>query len=177
MMRNKYCLVLNHAYEPCRIVSWKSAIRTVFSKPNVEIIEEYDEKVHSVSFEMNLPSIIRLPSASGKIHWSKNRHGFSLLKPNKSNVYARDNGCCVYCSKSLEIWEATLDHVIPRSKGGQNSFDNIVLSCQSCNGEKGDKIINKPQRPKITNKQVFFEKKLRHKNHTFPLSWLNFLKF
>ena len=73
----------------------------------------------------------------------------------KRNIFIRDNFTCQYCGKELPIKELTVDHVIPRSKGGKDTWDIVVTSCKTCNNKKGDKtpkqaglkIMKKPKVP------------------------------
>src|SRR6185369_17365955 len=59
----------------------------------------------------------------------------------RKNIYERDDGVCQYCLSKISYNNSTLDHVHPRSKGGKDSWDNLVLSCQSCNNKKGDRSV------------------------------------
>ena len=62
-------------------------------------------------------------------------------RPTKRNLWARDNGECQYCSKKVTIAKSTIDHVVPKSKGGQHEWKNIVLSCSPCNQKKGARLL------------------------------------
>ena len=81
---------------------------------------------------------------------------------NRHAIYDRDGGKCAYCQKSLSRQEATMDHIVPKSKGGQTTWLNIVLSCTPCNTKKGDrtqdeakmKLLVKPHVPKVRLRQT-----------------------
>lgn len=81
---------------------------------------------------------------------------------NRHAIYERDGGKCAYCQKSLDRRDATMDHVLPRSRGGQTEWLNIVLSCTECNTRKGDRtpteahmtLHSKPYVPKVRLRQV-----------------------
>lgn len=60
------------------------------------------------------------------------------LRRQRMRVYIREKGLCFYCDKWMAFPDSTRDHIIPKSKGGMNVYTNIVLSCQSCNNERGD---------------------------------------
>ncbi len=60
------------------------------------------------------------------------------LRRQRMRVYFREKGLCFYCNKFLSFPDSTRDHIIPKSMGGMNVYENIVLSCQSCNNERGD---------------------------------------
>jgi len=123
-------LLLNATYEPLRVVSWKKAI-TLVTLGKVEVIEEHDRHVRSVSFAIRLPSIIKL------IKYVRKRHGG--VKFSRQNIYARDLNRCQYCGQKLASHELTYDHVIPRAMGGRTDWTNIVTCCMDCNRRKGGK--------------------------------------
>jgi 5-methylcytosine-specific restriction endonuclease McrA len=142
----EHALLLNATYEPLRVVSWKKAI-TLVTLGKVEVIEEYDREVHSISFSIRLPSIIRLIR-----YVRKKKVG---VKFSRQNIYARDKNQCLYCGKKLASEELTYDHVIPRSMGGRTEWTNIVTCCMECNRHKGGKtpqeagmtLLRKPAKP------------------------------
>lgn len=139
-------LLLNASFEPLRVVSWKRAI-TLVTLGKVEVIEEYDREVRSVSFTIRLPSIIRL------IRYVRRRK--SGVKFSRQNIYARDKNHCQYCGKKLSSEELTYDHVTPKSAGGKTEWSNIVTCCMECNRKKGGKtpaeagmkLLRKPKKP------------------------------
>ena len=140
-------LLLNASYEPLRIISWKKAL-TLFFSGKVEVIEEYDEQVHSITFAVKLPSIIRLL----KYVRVKN---LNRVKFSRANIYARDDYTCQYCGKKFVSEDLTFDHVVPVANGGQKRWDNIVAACFRCNHKKGGrtpedagmKLIRRPTEP------------------------------
>ena len=140
-------LLLNITYEPLRVITWQKAI-TLLTLGKVEVIEEYDREVHSVSFAIKLPAVVRL------LRWVKWRE--KPVKFSRRNIYVRDHGKCQYCGKALSHQEITYDHVIPKSQGGKTSWENVVTCCLKCNGKKGGRtpqqagmaLLNVPKRPK-----------------------------
>ncbi len=140
-------LLLNVTYEPLLVISWQKAI-TLLTLGKVEVIEEYDHEVHSVSFAIKLPAVVRLLNM---VKWRKRTPTFS-----RSNIYARDHQKCQYCGKKLALQEITYDHVVPKSQGGETSWGNVVVCCLKCNGKKGGrtpkqagmKLLSAPKRPK-----------------------------
>src|SRR5437762_5371341 len=94
-------LLLNASYEPLRIIPWKKALTLLFSG-KVEVIEEYDDKVHSITFAVKLPSIIRLL----KYVRVKN---LNRVKFSRANIYARDDYTCQYCGKKFPSEDLTFD--------------------------------------------------------------------
>jgi 5-methylcytosine-specific restriction endonuclease McrA len=172
------CLKLNKSYMPVDIVDWQTAIE-LWSKNKAEVLETYedkilhtgtrftkpefgvndnfihaiyDEKLDSWKTAMEMPAVIRI---------------FEFVNPKKEiqffesftrqNVYDRDEGRCMYCGEPVSRNKFTFDHVIPKSRGGKTSWQNIVCSCLKCNSKKdnrtpaeaGMKLIQKPYAPLI----------------------------
>lgn len=141
-------LVLSPGYEPVARVHWQRAVSLLFMG-KVEVVEEYeDQEVRSVTFAIKMPSVVRF--------LNKITHRKKAIKFSRENVYARDSGKCQYCAKSVPRHEATYDHVLPRSKGGLTTWENIVICCMGCNQAKGHrtpeqakmKLLSHPVRPK-----------------------------
>jgi 5-methylcytosine-specific restriction endonuclease McrA len=112
-----------------------------------EVIEEYREEVHSQKISFLLPAVIRL------VHeFKRYRRQVSF---SKNNVLARDKWTCQYCLKKFHPDKLTLDHVLPKSRGGPTTWENIVACCDECNGKKGSRtpvearmeLKKKPSRP------------------------------
>jgi 5-methylcytosine-specific restriction endonuclease McrA len=139
-------LLLNITYEPLKIINWKKAI-TMLCLGKVEVIEEYDRDIHSISFTLKLPSVVRLLKMV-------KRHK-SPVKFSRQNIYARDRYRCQYCGDRYATEELTYDHVLPKSRGGRTEWENIVTCCIGCNREKGGRtpkeasmaLVRKPFRP------------------------------
>ena len=140
-------LLLNITYEPLKVINWKKAI-TLLLLGKVEVLEEYGREVHSVSFTVKLPSVVRLLRLV--------KRPKSPVKFSRQNIYARDKYRCQYCGKRYPTEEFTYDHIIPKSRGGKTEWENIVTCCVFCNRKKGGrtpnearmKLIRKPSRPK-----------------------------
>lgn len=127
-------LLLNASYEPLRIVSLKRAVNLIL-QDKAEVVEEADDKaVRSQRMAMPVPLVIRLKTYV--------RVPFRALLPlTRKNLIARDLGKCAYCNKSAQHHKATIDHVFPRSRGGQHVWENVVLACSRCNQLKRDKTL------------------------------------
>ncbi len=140
-------LLLNASFEPLKIINWQRAITLLFAG-KVEVIEEYSKEVHSVTFSMKLPSILRL------LKYVKVRKS-RMVKFSRANIYARDKYSCQYCNAVFNSEELTFDHVIPVSRGGTKSWENIVTACVECNRKKGGqtpeeagmKLVHRPVAP------------------------------
>lgn len=163
-------LLLNTSFEPLKVISWQRAVSMFFSG-KIEVIEEYDHNIRSVSIIIRAPAVVRLLSFV--------KAGKKSPPLCRSNILARDNFQCQYCSKELTSREATLDHVLPRSQGGKTSWENIVCSCAACNRKKGGRtplearmlLLKKPVKPDwLPVLNIKF-----HGN--IPISWKTFLFF
>lgn len=138
-------LLLNQNYEPLTILKVKRAITLLFLG-KVDLIENVDgQLLHSISFSYPVPSVIRL-----KYFVHIKRKEISLTK---KNIIKRDNHQCQYCGRKTGMM--TTDHIVPRARGGTDSWDNLVCACLECNNRKGNrtlkeaamKLIRKPKRP------------------------------
>jgi 5-methylcytosine-specific restriction endonuclease McrA len=121
-------LLLSQGYEPIKVISWQRAISLLFLG-KVEVIEEYDHDIRSVTLVIKIPAVVRLLRAF-------RRHA-KPVKFSRVNIYARDSYRCQYCGHKASISELTYDHVIPRSQGGTTDWTNIVSCCYECNRKKG----------------------------------------
>lgn len=139
-------LLLSASYEPLRIISWQNAV-CLFFLGKVEIVEEYEHDIRSVSLVIKAPAVVRLIN-----FFKAGRRSPPLTR---ANLLARDNFQCQYCRTELTAKEATLDHVTPRSQGGKTSWENVVCACGTCNRKKGGrtpkearmKLLSKPVKP------------------------------
>lgn len=121
---------------------------TLWFAEKVEVIEFHDLFVHSSNTKFRLPSIIRLKSYISKTSRAK-------VKYSKQNVILRDLAVCQYCGKHCSNKECTIDHVIPISKQGPESWDNVVVACRECNQKKANRtpaaagmpLLKEPVRP------------------------------
>lgn len=125
-------LVLTHAWRPLRRVSWQLAFQWIFSG-RVEVIDHYaDRAVRSAHREWPMPSIVRF------LRKVRDRLRPRRITFNRRNVWLRDRGQCQYCGRGVPSHAFTYDHIVPRSRGGGTSWENIVVSCLPCNQAKGD---------------------------------------
>lgn len=146
------CLVLSPDYSPCTMfpistIPVEEAIVRVL-KGNAILVKEYQRKILTPSRnDLYWPSII-----VNKEFYK--RHNDPRLK--SSTLFYRDHGMCQYCEKPLTENNITCDHVMPTSKGGSNSWENVVACCEYCNLKKADQLPkgvwvpkNKPYKPSI----------------------------
>lgn len=125
---NTPVLVLNSSYEAIAVATAKRALK-MWAKGIVRIEEVYD---HPFYKDMQLPSVIRLVHYQ---HVPIRKH-----RINRRNILLRDRHTCQYCREKFPPAKLTLDHMIPRSRGGQSSWENLVASCHPCNSRKGNRL-------------------------------------
>lgn len=115
------------SYYPLSLWSWQDAIKAVVLD-RVNIVSQYEKTVRSPNFEMRLPSVVSLKT---------------YVRPSRQpaftrfNVFLRDRFTCQYCAAHEDL---TFDHVIPRSKGGMTTWENVVAACSTCNLRKSDRL-------------------------------------
>ncbi len=124
-----HALVLNATYEPLGVVPSRRALVLVLGHKAIPL-ESSDRVLHSARVEIHLPAVVRL-TRFVRVPY----HGAVPLT--RRAILARDGGRCVYCGASA----ATIDHVVPRSRGGQHSWDNVVSACHRCNHVKADRAV------------------------------------
>ncbi len=123
-------LVLNATYEPINVCSVRRAA-VLLLKDKAEIVEKASWELRSEHTLMPRPVVIRLVSY---VNIPRNAERRRITR---RAVFARDGWACQYCGSRSTL---TVDHVIPRSKGGDSSWENIVASCAPCNRRKGDRL-------------------------------------
>jgi 5-methylcytosine-specific restriction endonuclease McrA len=162
-------LVLDPGFQPHRIVSWQRAVIMLF-EGKVEVIEEYDEDICSVSLTIKMPAVVRLLRA---LRGRKKGVRFSRI-----NVMTRDKYRCQYCGMKLPMSKLNYDHVIPRSRGGRTTWENIVTCCYPCNDRKGGRtpreagmrLIADPIKPRSLPVVAF-----RFETTSIPDAWASWI--
>ncbi len=122
-------LLLNASFEPIRVVSLHRAV-TMIVTDKADLVERKPGVLRSPSLEVPIPSVIAL-RAYVKIPFR------ATLPLNRRAVVRRDNGICAYCGGA----GSTIDHVVPRARGGRHVWENVVLACRPCNSKKDDKTL------------------------------------
>lgn len=191
-----HVLTLNRMYVACQVMSvrraicllWKGLAEVVnvedgryysydfrswqeVSELKVAMEERQDEDdwIHSVSFELQVPRIIRL--------LRYDRLPRPVIKFNRRNIFLRDRNRCQYCDKRFPQSELSLDHVVPRSRGGQATWDNIVCACLKCNVRKGGRTpreagMQLQTQPRKPTRNPLLSQKLGSRKYA---SWKDFL--
>lgn len=141
-------LVLNATYEPLNVVSVRRAV-VLLLKEKAELVEAAEARLRAERIEVPVPLVIRL------VTYVRVPRRFDL-PVSRRTVLARDHYTCQYCGDQPGKAELTIDHVLPRSRGGNHSWDNVVTACGPCNRRKGNRtpaeagmaLLREPYRPR-----------------------------
>lgn len=140
-------LKLDSAYRPIEIIDAIEALVMCIIGKAIPV-ETYEKKINSPTKAFNLPAVIVLKSVV--------KFRFTTVVCNRQNIVWRDNNQCQYCANYFPYDKLTMDHVIPKSRGGKNTWENLVAACKKCNQKKGSRTpkesgmipLKKPIRPK-----------------------------
>jgi 5-methylcytosine-specific restriction endonuclease McrA len=139
-------LLLDLGFRPLKVIPWQRALCMHFGG-KVEVVSLHDWEVRTISRAYPAPAVVRLLRAVS----ARPLH----VRFSRENVYLRDGHRCQYCGLRCGPRELTLDHVVPRSRGGKTTWRNVVTACVACNRRKGRatpeqvgmKLRTIPQRP------------------------------
>jgi len=142
-------LVLDRGFIPIRRVHWTRAV-SMWWVGRAEVLEEYGLVARSPSMEIPIPAVVRHLRGEPRRRWTVE------VRFSRRALFLRDGGRCQYCGRKLPFQLATHDHVVPRSRGGQTVWDNVLLACLPCNQRKGARMpeearmkpLSLPRRPK-----------------------------
>lgn len=154
---NSAVLVLNANYSPMTVCTAKRAI-TLYFLDKIDVLSNYNDKVHSPTVSLELPSVIKI-----KTYIKNNSMSVEI---SRKNILVRDNYTCQYCETYSNA--LTVDHIIPKFRGGQDIWENLVGACKNCNQKKGTRtpeeagmpLIKKPKRP---NRIHYFQRYVKTK--------------
>lgn len=140
-------LVLNATYEPLGVVSLRRAI-ILLLKDKAEILEAAEQRIRSAHLSLPLPLVIRL------VYYVRVPHKMGIPLTRRT-IMVRDNYTCQYCGAQPTRASLSIDHVIPKVRGGATTWDNVVCACKACNLRKGSRtpeeaglhLLNRPGRP------------------------------
>ncbi len=163
--QNLMTLKLDAAWQPIEIIPAEKAFSMVYSG-RAQPVEQY---THGPCARFLFPSVIVLNNYVRKKYIS--------MSPTRKNIYWRDKYICQYCAKKFTYKKLTLDHVIPKSRGGGKGWLNLVSCCNNCNQKKGNKtpseagmeLITIPYTPKMSILDVYHQRDI-------PEEWYNFVK-
>ena len=141
-------LVLNATYEPLNVVSVKRAV-VLLLKEKAELIETAKAMLRAETFTIPRPLVIRL------VYYVKIPRRVSL-PVTRRGILTRDQYTCQYCGLLPPRNLLTVDHILPRSRGGKTTWENVITACQKCNGRKGNRtpaeanmpLLSEPTRPR-----------------------------
>lgn len=155
-------LVLNASFEPINVCTVRRAIVLIL-KEKAEVIDDTELELHAEKVSMTRPSVIRLVTYV-RIPFQSFRR-----KITRRAVFARDGWECQYCGRRGSL---TMDHIVPRSKGGETSWENVVACCAGCNRRKGDRSVSQAgmrlrSRPRTPHATIF----IHVASPTIPTSW------
>lgn len=141
---NRKVLLLNASYEPLGLIGVARAARLVW-KQAAEVIELDGNRVlRSARFTFPVPSVVRL------VQYVDVR-GRRRSVTRRAAILARDRYRCQYCGNRGTAFDLTLDHILPRSRGGRSEPENLCAACQPCNQRKGDRTPDEARMPLLTN--------------------------
>ncbi|ESQ33958.1 hypothetical protein EUTSA_v10008350mg [Eutrema salsugineum] len=171
-------LVLDISYRPINVVCWKRAICLEFMD-KADVLEYYDQTVDSPSGSFYIPAVLRVPHLLQVVKRRRVKNSLS-----RKNILLRDDYTCQYCSSRENL---TIDHVMPISRGGDWTWQNLVAACSRCNSKKGQKTVEEahmkllkaPKEPKaydivaipLTNAAI----RLLRSNKATPEEWHQYL--
>jgi 5-methylcytosine-specific restriction endonuclease McrA len=145
-------LVLNANFEPLNVCTTRRAIGLMYNDKAM-LVQNGRGYIQSVSNKFQAPSVIRLSNMIKRPR--------PIVKLSKAEIFRRDNYICQYCGKKTT--NLTIDHVIPRSKGGEHAWENLVAACPGCNHKKGGRtahqanmdLLKQPKAPSATALYIF----------------------
>lgn len=164
-------LLLNADYKPLSLsplstLTWQESIKLIWLD-KINVVEWHNDwEVHSPNHTMKVPSVIAV-----REYIQQDREGINF---SRRNVFIRDHYTCQYCLDAFQQKELTLDHVIPRSKGGKSGWDNMVTACKKCNLAKGSRTDIKPVKTPI---KPNFYSLMAQKNFTLSIRYPIWLKY
>lgn len=153
MVDGSSVLVLNQNYEPLNVCNVKRALVLVLCG-KAEVIESAGRAIRSAAASFSLPSVIRL------VHFI--RRPRPRVRLTRREIFARDGWKCVYCGHAVK--DLTIDHVVPRHRGGAHTWENLVTACKTCNHRKAActpaeahmTLLSQPVEPHLSVYHVFF---------------------
>jgi len=160
-------LKLDSSFKPIEIISWEEAFLLTWL--NKAYAVEYSDKwVHSARKAFQIPSVIVL--------FRYIEEKFFTLPCTRKNIMIRDENRCQYCDGAFRDADLTIDHVIPRSKGGKTVWTNVVIACKPCNQQKSDQLLSQtpftlPTSPKKPSYRSIIKKRIKTSN----VKWKEYL--
>ena len=148
-MYTRKVLLLNASYEPLSLVTATKAVTLIFRRVAEVVERDKGYVLRSPRFTFEVPSVIRLTQYID-VRTRRNK------VTNRHRILARDHYRCQYCGKRGTAFDLTLDHILPKSRGGRTISENLVSACQACNGRKGNRTPEEARMPLLTNPAALF---------------------
>lgn len=165
-------LLLNASEEILNVIDWKKAISLLLSGKAIKPVTYEDNyKINTTTGKFHLPKAIMLTTYV--------RIPYHHTLPSRKNIFIRDKWVCQYCGfRSKKPSRLTIDHVTPRSRGGDSSWTNLVTACEKCNTRKSNKKPNECNMPLSTKprKPVWFELHYNSLENTLKDSWHRWIR-
>src|SRR5215510_7396771 len=149
MIYGRKVLLLNASYEPLSLVTAPKALALVWRRVAETLEIDKGVRIRSPRFVFDAPSVIRLTHYID-VRSRKNR------VTNRHRIFARDRYRCQYCGRHGTAFDLTLDHILPKSRGGRTLAENLLTSCQVCNNRKGDRTPEEARMPLLTNPAALY---------------------
>jgi 5-methylcytosine-specific restriction endonuclease McrA len=128
--------VLSTGYETLYHASWQDALKDVYTG-RLEVVETHPTiRIGTVDGLEPFPITVRFRQG---VFLGKIKIPPKTRRPNRKNIFIRDEARCQYCLKDLDFYDSTIDHVLPKSRGGADAWSNLVLCCGPCNIKKGSR--------------------------------------
>ncbi len=168
MLTTKPVLVLNQNYEPLNVCTIKRALVLII-REKAEMLADYGARIFTSTRDFAAPSVIRL--------FSLIKRPRPRVKLTRREIFLRDNYTCQYCG--IRNRDLTIDHVVPRSRGGAHNWENVVTACRACNHRKGGNLVQESRLRLLTEPQepragVYYAIE-RRLSTTLNENWLPFL--
>lgn len=141
MILSRKVLLLNASYEALGTVDVARAVRLVWRQTAEVVVQDGERVLRSQHFTFEVPSVIRLVEYID-VRKRRNNSGKQRLR-----ILMRDKMRCQYCGARGSVFELTLDHILPRSRGGSSSPENLCAACIACNQRKGDRTPDEARMP------------------------------
>jgi 5-methylcytosine-specific restriction endonuclease McrA len=149
MVLTRKVLLLNASYEPLCLVTAPKALTLIWRRV-AEVLElDRGQFVRTPRFTFEIPSVIRLT------HYIDVRARRNRVI-NRHRILSRDHYRCQYCGVRGTAFDLTLDHILPKSRGGRTVAENLVASCQECNSRKGDRTPEEARMPLLANPAALY---------------------
>jgi 5-methylcytosine-specific restriction endonuclease McrA len=169
MLMRRPVLQLNRSFEPLRIIYARHAL-TLITKGKAVVVVPTRTRIYPGVY---LPSVIRLVDFA--------RVPYRVQQASRKNIFLRDGYRCMYCGQTKQGAELELEHVIPKSRGGPKSWDNLVAACRKCNARKNDrtpeeagmKLIHRPLPATIHTHRDLLRSLGKEVNEWSPYLWMD----